>query len=158
MKGRKITWGNKISETRKNGFYNVSEETRRKISLANKGSKPWNKGLKGYRSGEKNNKWKGGITPLIRKVRNCIEYKEWRKMVYQRDFFRCVLCHAKPQRIDADHYPKGFVDIWNECDIKDMETALSCAALWDISNGRTLCWPCHRRTENYGRSLKRRRI
>jgi len=58
----------------------ISEELRKRVSFSckqvwskrnppincfKKGCKPWNKGLKGYRVGEKNNKWKGGKKKII---------------------------------------------------------------------------------------------
>jgi len=34
--------------------------------------------------------------------------------------------------------------------IKTMEDARNCSALWDINNGRILCETCHRNTDTYG--------
>ena len=49
----------------------------------------WNKGNKGYRAGELNNNWKGGITPEREKQRKSLEYKLWRKSCFERDNFTC---------------------------------------------------------------------
>ena len=34
--------------------------------------------------------------------------------------------------------------------IKTYEEAMRCAALWKLNNGRTLCRPCHYKTDTYG--------
>src|SRR3990167_3882745 len=57
-----------------------------------KGHTPWNKGLKGFNAGEKSPSWKGGITPINEKLRRTIDYKNWRKAVYERDNFTCQEC------------------------------------------------------------------
>ena len=87
---------------------------------------------KGQTSGEKNYRWKGGITPEIRKIRNSTEYKEWRLKVFQRDRFTCVMCQyrsCKSRDIAADHI-KPF--------------SLFPELRFDVNNGRTLCVACHR--------------
>ena len=96
-----------------------------KIKL--KGRPAWNKGLKGYHSGNQNPRWKGGITPTNRKIRESFEYRAWRISVFRRDKFRCVKCGNK-KNIQADHI-KPFRD-YPELRFK-------------ISNGQTLCFPCH---------------
>lgn len=39
--------------------------------------------------------------------------------------------------------------------IKCFEEAQSCEILWDISNGRVLCFLCHKKTENWGNKGKK---
>ena len=100
----------------------ISIETRRKLSEANKG--------------EKSYRWKGGITPINQKIRNSIEYKLWRSEVYKRDNYTCVICKNKESgNLNADHI-KPFAYF--------PELRL------ELSNGRTLCIPCHRKTNTYG--------
>ncbi|MCA9313340.1 HNH endonuclease [Candidatus Saccharibacteria bacterium] len=101
-----------------------------------KGLVPWNKGLKGYKAGENHYNWKGGITPANVKIRTSAEYNEWRRSVFARDNFLCVL-GGEPHgnKLEADHikpfskYPE---------------------LRFDINNGRTLCKDCHKQTETYG--------
>ena len=38
----------------------------------------------------------------------------------------------------------------NEFNILTVDQALACNELWNINNGRTLCKPCHRKTDTYG--------
>jgi len=58
-----------------------SEETKIKIGLGNKGRK----GI----SGEKHYNWKGGITPLNRKLRTSAMWRLWREAIFLRDNFTC---------------------------------------------------------------------
>ena len=66
---------------------------------------------------------------------------KWRKLVFERDDYRCLDCGIKSGEIDrkiilqADHiYP----------------FALFPRLRFDINNGRTLCIDCHRMTDTYG--------
>jgi hypothetical protein len=38
-----------------------------------------------------------------------------------------------------------------------VEKANGCRYLWSIRNGRTLCHPCHTKTDTYGKNLTRNR-
>lgn len=123
-----------------------------------KGKKPWNKGIKfdnGYWtekkrpeiSGERNNFWKGGTTKLQDRIRKSIEYKQWRKTVYERDNYICQKC-GKNGRLEA-HHIKSFSKIISENNIKTLEEAILCKELWNIENGETLCKSCHKKTDSY---------
>lgn len=94
-----------------------SLEARLKISASMKGSN--------------NPKWKGGVTNKNQKMRNSVEYEEWRTAVYKRDKYTCKKCgDDKGGNLEADHiyplsrYPK---------------------LMFKVSNGRTLCKSCHRK-------------
>lgn len=130
----------------------------RNMTAWNKGKKlhynVWNKGLKGYRAGEDNNNWKGGITPLLDRIRTCTEYKNWRMRVFQRDNFSCKECgryRKKGDRVNihADHI-KPLSILVRDYDISSLDDARRCKDLWDIFNGRTLCVECHKNTPTYG--------
>lgn len=114
-----------------------SEEWKRKISIGKKKNptRYWlgrtdKKGVKG----DKNSFWKGGITPILIKIRQSKEYKLWRKSVWERDNFTCIWCGTK-ENIQADHI-KPF--------------SLFPELRFSIDNGRTLCLTCHRTTSTYG--------
>lgn len=110
-----------------------------------KGDIPWNKGKKniykkesidkmskshiGQKTGKDNPNWKGGISTGRNKVHLTQEYRQWRKSVFERDNYTCVICGEVGGRINAHHiklykdYPKLRLD---------------------INNGITLCQECHR--------------
>lgn len=128
---------NKLGKT----GYKHTEEAKIKIGFASKG--------------EKNAAWKGGITPLRRKIRNCFKYRQWRSDIYTRDNFTCVLCDRKGLYLNADHI-KSFSKILEEYKILSLDDAYSCEELWNINNGRTLCVECHKKTDNFaGKGQKR---
>lgn len=116
----------------------------------NKGKKtgliPWNKGKKGIFigywkdkkrpeiSGSKNNKWKGGISKLkpYKHYKN-LEYKIWRRNVFERDDYTCQNCGVKSGNgfavVIHPHHIKGYTDYP--------------AQRYEVDNGITLCVPCH---------------
>jgi hypothetical protein len=94
-----------------------------------KGLIPWNKGMKGFQSGNKHPNWKGGITSLNKSIRNSPEYEQWRQEVFQRDNFTCQKCGHRGGELQADHIKPFFC--FSELRL-------------DINNGRTLCKKCHR--------------
>src|SRR3990167_10722512 len=106
----------------------LSEESKRKMSIIRKGRIPWNKG-RSCPKGEKSNNWRGGITPLHRRIRTSLEYKLWRKSVFERDHYTCTWCGIKSQ--------KGIKVILNADHIKPF--ALYPELRFAIDNGRTLC-------------------
>jgi len=115
-----------------------------------KGFIPWNKGLKGIHLSLKTEFKKGrasprkgkGLTPLERLFRNSEEYKKWRMKVFRRDNFTCIWCgHKSHMRVN------GHSDIVAD-HIKSY--ALYPELRIDVSNGRTLCYWCHKKTKTYG--------
>ena len=100
----------------------LSIETREKISNSLQGEKAPN--------------WKGGITPINAKIRSSLEYKLWRNVVFERDNYTCILCgNNKSGNLNADHIKR-----W--ADFPELR--------YEVSNGRTLCINCHKKTETYG--------
>ncbi len=145
--GKGEIFGNRFQEGNKITLgYKHTEEAKKKIGLASKGNKysvgriPWNKGLRGFRLGSQNNMWRGGITPINRAIRTSAEYKNWRKLVFKRDNYICVLGGKEHgTKLNADHI-KPF--------------ALFPELRFDINNGRTLCVNCHRKTDTWGGKTK----
>lgn len=99
--------------------------------------------------------WRGGITPLTKKIRQSQHYIEWRNKIFTRDNYKCVLC-GLGGNINADHYPVAFSEIFHAKNIDSVQSAIECNDFWDIDNGRTLCVPCHKKTESYAKNYKRR--
>lgn len=88
--------------------------------------------------------------PFYKSIREIFKYVEWRKSIFDRDNYSCRLCGKNKCYIEADHYPKRFIDIIRNNDIQTIEDAIKCAELWDVGNGRTLCKPCHLKTLTWG--------
>jgi len=93
--------------------------------------------------GSNNSNWKGGVTSLNETVRKCIQYREWRKLVFERDHYTCQHCQTRGGKLIA-HHIKFFSVIMNEHNIQTLEEAEACKELWDTNNGLTLCRKCHR--------------
>ncbi len=72
------------------------------------------------------------ITPPLA---NRERWARWREMVFLRDGFRCVDCGAASQRRAGGLEPHH---IWPKAAFHER--------LYDLSNGVTLCRPCHRAT------------
>lgn len=90
LKGKHIKTNNALETWRKNGGK----------SKGNTGHIPWNKGIKSYVkpwlgkkrstiSGKNCHFWKGGITTINDRIRTSLEYKIWRKAIFERDKFIC---------------------------------------------------------------------
>lgn len=81
----------------------------------------------------KNPNWRGGITPVNKKIRNSKEYALWRDGVFRRDNFQCQKCNARNgegRRVYLHaHHIKPF--------------ATHPELRFDTSNGLTLCKECH---------------
>lgn len=112
---------------------------------------PWNKDLKGihlspnseFKIGqfakEKNPNWKGGISGVLGSIRSTREYREWRSAILERDGYECIECFST-EKLQADHI-KPF--------------AYFPELRFELSNGRTLCIDCHKKTDTYaGKAVK----
>jgi len=84
-----------------------------------------------------------GNTPLFEAIRKCFKYKEWHARILRRDDYKCQICPIRSKNLHVDHYPKMFAEIVFEQGITSIEEAINNVVLWDISNGRTLCYNCH---------------
>ena len=91
------------------------------------------------RQGDKHWNWKGGIKPVNQKLRNSRNYSEWRKKVFARDNYTCQSCSQRGGELEADH-------------IKQF--AFYPELRFDITNGRTLCKSCHKKTDTYKNGKK----
>ncbi len=119
----------------------TSEDTKKKLSLANIGEKHW--------------MWKGGISKIDKRCRRMSEYIQWRSLVFERDNWTCQTCRIRGVYVTA-HHIIGFSKIIRENDISDVLAARKCKELWNIDNGVTLCEDCHSLTDNYkGRGVRK---
>lgn len=90
--------------------------------------------------GAKSIHWRGGKTMEARRIKTSIEYRLWRKAVFERDDYTCQMCGERGGNLNADHI-KPF--------------ALYPDLRLQVSNGRTLCIPCHKKTPTYLRNLSK---
>lgn len=145
--GYAIMWLAREYKTDKRIIRNILIEAGVKEFRGRKGIQAWNKGKRHPKvSGEKHHAWKGGITPLMVKIRRCARYKQWVRDIFFKDNYTCQKCNKKGGYIEADHYPKMFCDLISENKINTFEKAIDCQELWSLENGRTLCKECHRKT------------
>lgn len=148
-KGNKLGLGKSYMKGR-----GVSLETRNKMSESHK------------KNIHNHHWWKGGATPLIRVIRRCYLYVKWRKDIFTKDGFKCIMCgiksgheikmkNGKKVYLEADHYPVSFAEIFHKNNIQNIKDAIACNAFWNIDNGRTLCTICHLQTPNHGTKYKK---
>ncbi len=148
QKGDAILWIARRYKSDKRVIRTILKEHGIKKLRGRKGITAWNKGKRCPQFGGENHWcWKGGISPVIMRIRRCAKYKQWVKTVFEQDNYTCQLCGKRGNGdIEADHYPKMFSEIIFEDEIKTFEEAMDCDRLWDRENGRTLCKNCHRKT------------
>lgn len=112
-----------------------SEEHRKNLSKALKGKNTWSRGRKSKYTGRRHHFWKDGRSNQ-KGLKRSLEmkhaaYREWRRLVYERDKFTCKDCGKRGGRLNAHHIkPYG------------KYPGLRLA----VSNGITLCHSCHRKT------------
>jgi hypothetical protein len=90
-------------------------------------------------SKEKHWNWQGGRSKEAESIRKSTRYKKWRKAVFERDKYTCVFCGQVGRKLNADHI-KPFSDFSE--------------LRFELSNGRTLCFECHKKTPTWGGSTK----
>ena len=128
----------------------ISEETREKMWQTRMAHREqWSEA----RKGSKCYLWKGGITPITQKIRHTLEYRKWRETIFERDNYTCQICKKRGGKLNADHYPVSFAEIFSGVNVPVeslYDTAMNVTLFWDTSNGRTLCEDCHRVTPTFG--------
>lgn len=88
---------------------------------------------KKYLIGNKRWNWVGGKS--LEKVSHTIEWREWRKSIFERDNYTCQDCGKIGGRLEPHH--KKSVYRYPEL-------------VFEKNNGITLCKECHKKTDNYG--------
>lgn len=104
---------------------------------------------------EENPNWKGGVTELKELIKVTPEYKQWRKAVMIKSNYTCTSCGIKNTWLHA-HHIKPFSRLLIEYNIISVEQAQKEPGMWEVSNGLTLCEPCHKETDSYGKTIKTR--
>lgn len=87
--------------------------------------------------------WKGGVATEQDTARHSVAYKNWRDSVYRRDRWTCTDCgiHCQKGNIIAHH----LITFADRIDLR-----------YEISNGVTLCRPCHARVHKEDLQIARR--
>jgi len=111
------------------GNYTLASSGQLKSSTGTKSCGCLNQEKRKNRIREKHPNWNSNLTDEERKEkRKYEEYYEWRKFVFERDNYVCVVCGKRGNELNA-HHLDGFS--WS----KDKRI--------DINNGVTLCSACH---------------
>jgi 5-methylcytosine-specific restriction endonuclease McrA len=84
--------------------------------------------------GEAHPMWKGGVTPINRKLRKSIEFRLWREAVFARDNWTCQECNKRGGELHP-HHIKRF--------------AYYPELRFAIDNGQTLCKECHKKPSRH---------
>jgi hypothetical protein len=96
---------------------------------------------------EKSPLWKGGVAKLNESIRRMFENRKWMDAVKARDG-KCTRCGSTDDL--ESHHLIGLAKLIADLGIKSRDEARAHAErLWDLSNGTTLCQPCH--YEEHGR-------
>jgi 5-methylcytosine-specific restriction endonuclease McrA len=125
---RKRSLGNNWGSLRK-----ITPELRKRLSLSQTGKSKPNGSL--AKMGVRNPNWRGGVTPINKRIRNSAKFARWRQAVFERDDYTCQFCKQRGGELHPDHikqfafYPK---------------------LIFKITNGRTLCKSCHQKTDSWG--------
>jgi hypothetical protein len=82
--------------------------------------------------------------PLIERLRNCSKYRQWKCDVFERDNYCCQDNNEHINKLQA-HHIKPFIDIIKQYNIKTYQEGLDCEELWNINNGITICFICHKK-------------
>lgn len=98
-----------------------------------KGMRPWN--------------YQGGIRTPSQILKDDVRWKKWRLAVFQRENWTCQWCGARSGN--------GKKIILHPHHIKSKAVYPDLA--YEVSNGMTLCVPCHEKTDNYGGKALRKK-
>jgi len=77
-----------------------------------------------------NDVWDGIVIQLSKRDRNSYDYTHWRTSVFERDLYSCQVCKNSIGKLNAHHVVR-----WID----------SVEKRFELSNGITLCIPCHQK-------------
>lgn len=128
--------------------YNVHKSTIANILKTN--------GITPEHSGARIKSYKGGITVLHTRIRNCERAKFWQRACMERDDYKCRIT-GDDGRLAIHHYPKKFSKLFNEFltqnsnlnPIEDCDELFQLSQnydpFWDIDNGMTVTDEMHKK-------------
>ncbi len=82
----------------------------------------------GLQVGEKNSRWRGGVSSKKKLIWGSYKYQKWRKSVFKRDDYTCQICGKKGIELNAHHIDT----VYNNPKL-----------IFNKKNGKTLCKKCH---------------
>ena len=88
--------------------------------------------IRASKLGDKNPAWKDGISPIKKRIRRSIKYREWRETIFKQDNYICQMC-GENGNLNANHIKKF-------SDYPELR--------FELNNGITLCKNCHLHTVN----------
>jgi transposase len=106
--------------------------------------------------GLRNAAYKGGITPLHTKIRNCEKAEFWKRACLERDEYKCKISGVN-KNLQVHHYPLTFSEIFTNFlrehpdlnPINDsnklFELSQNYEPFWDINNGITISEEMHKK-------------
>lgn len=100
---------------------------KKRIHLSEKHKKHLSENHADFR-GKKHWNWQGGVAYYRDTIEQSPEYKQWRKAIFERDGYTCLVCGEVGGRLNA-HHIKSFK--------KYPEVR------FEVNNGITLCIDCH---------------
>ena len=127
----------------------TSETAKEKMRLKLRGRKnpklsAFNKSRNGFNRGENHYNWNPNKKEELR-LRDSSEYKLWRKAVFERDGYACIWCGIRNIKGLGKTIVLHADHIKPFCNYPEIRFA--------IDNGRTLCVSCHKKTDTYGFKL-----
>ena len=131
--------------------YRHSEASKQKTAAASKQfwSNNPDKAIARSKRGPEHYRWKGGAAKLNLSIRQMTENRKWMDSVKARDG-RCVRCGCG-HTLEA-HHKQSLAALVERLAIQCRDDARRHAkVLWDLSNGETLCRPCH--YQEHGRAM-----
>lgn len=138
-----LTLGREPGTNHRTG-YTHREESKRKASTSHKAwcaANPDKVKERGAKTrGENHYKWKGGCSCLNAAIRRLTENRNWMDAVKVRDG-KCLVC-GSVENLESHHIVPLAVLVGTH-GVTNINEARDCAALWELSNGMTVCTRCH---------------
>jgi hypothetical protein len=122
LKGREITWGDKVSKA-------LKTSDKAKVQQFKSGEDNIAYGKGDLQKGLLNPNWKGGVTTKNQLIRNSDKYVSWRKICMERDNYKCTDCGVG-----------GYLQVHH---IKELAKYPELAYV--VDNGKTVCISCHQK-------------
>lgn len=113
-------------------------------------------GIQPEHSGARIKSYKGGITKLHTRIRNCERAEFWRRACMERDDYKCRIT-GETGKLEVHHYPIRFSKLFNAFLAlhSDLNSIVDCDQLfalsqdhqpfWNIDNGMTITAAMHKR-------------